>query len=107
VLRFICRFLGVWLLAAGLVTTVIDGAKTLAASELVTTPVAESWALLAGEGAAGAEPREPLAAPWPFDIAAAWLLAAPTALVLFAAAVLLLIVGRRRRPQRLTREFAT
>jgi hypothetical protein len=105
-LRFICRFLGVWLLAAGLVTSVIDGAKTLAASELVTTPVAESWALLAGE-AAGAEPREPLAAPWPFDIAAAWLLAAPTALVLFAAAVVLLIVGRRRRPHRLTREFAT
>jgi hypothetical protein len=107
VLRFICRFLGVWLLAAALVFAVIDGAKTIAAAELVTTPVMESWAMVAGAGAEEAGGRQPIAAPWPLDIAAAWLLVAPTSAALLVIAVILLIVGRRRRPQRLTREFAT
>ena len=41
-LRFLSRFLGFWLVAAALVAGVVDGAKSIAASALVITPLAET-----------------------------------------------------------------
>jgi hypothetical protein len=93
-LRFALRFLGVWLFAAALVMAVVDGAKSIAASAVVTTPVADVLAALAA--------RQPAAAasalPWPLDLAVAWFLAAPAAAILAFLGVGLLVVGRRRRP---------
>src|SRR5690606_5071230 len=42
-LRFIARFLGLWLLAGALVALVIDGARTIAASQMVMTPLGGLW----------------------------------------------------------------
>ena len=47
-LRFLSRFLGFWLVAAAVVMGVVDGAKSIAASAVVTTSLAEVWALVAG-----------------------------------------------------------
>ncbi len=108
-LRFLARFLGYWLVAAALVAVVVDGAKSIAASAFVTTPLADTWALIEPLVAGGhaAEPAAAAPAPWPLDVAAAWLLAAPTAAVAAALGVLLLRAGRKRRAASFGREFAT
>ena len=107
-LRFLSRFLGYWLLAAALVAAIVDGAKSIAASAVVLTPIAETWALIAPllAGGEAAEPAPAAPAPWPLDLALAWLTAAPTAAVLAALGFILLVAGRKRRAASF-REFAT
>jgi hypothetical protein len=95
-LRFALRFLGVWVFAAALVMAVVDGAKSIAASAVVTTPVADVLAALAARQPPAAEAASAL--PWPLDQAIAWFLAAPAAAILAFLGVGLLVVGRRRRP---------
>ncbi len=105
-LRFIARFLGFWLVAAALVAAVVDGAKSIAASALVLTPVTDTYMTLAAIGQPdGVEVVMP-SAPWPFDMPLAWLMAAPTAVVLAALGVVFLVLGARRRRPFLSREFA-
>ena len=62
-LRTLARFLGIWLLAAALVVAVIDGAKSLAASEVVVTDMAGAIAMaervLPGDAAMQAPPAAP------------------------------------------------
>ncbi len=105
-LRFIARLLGYWLIAAALVAAVVDGAKSIAASALVLTPVNETYTTLAALGQPdGTEVAIPTA-PWPFDMALTWLMAAPTAAVLAALGVVFLVLGAHRRRPFLSREFA-
>ncbi len=103
--RLLFRFIGIWLLAGALIGAVIDGAKSIAASAIVLTPLNGTLALLSGAQPTDAAAR--FAAPWPIDEALAWLLAAPAAAVLAVLGVLFLLAGARRRPHRLSREYAT
>ena len=105
-LRFISRFLGFWLVAAALVAAVVDGAKSIAASSLVTTSLGETWAIVAG--ISGNEPLLSAIANLPWLVAAPinWLLAAPTVAVFGIIGVTLLVLGAKRRPPSLSREFA-
>ena len=104
-LRFLSRFAGIWLVAAALVAGVVDGAKSIAASRVVLTPLRESWrglgTLLGGSGGG-----EGLTAPWPLDALLDWALSAPTLAVLGVSGVLLLAAGRRRRSAYLSRGYA-
>ena len=104
-LRFASRFLGFWLVAAALVAGVVDGAKTIAASSLVLTSVADTWTLSASPAGSPA-PMEPIAAPWPVDLILQFLLGAPTVVLLGALGAAFLILGAKRRPPSLSREFA-
>jgi hypothetical protein len=104
-LRFASRFLGFWLVAAALVAGVVDGAKTIAASSLVLTSVAETWGLIAA-AAGNTAPMEPIAARWPLDLISQFLLAAPTVVVVGALGAFFLIAGAKRRPPSLSREYA-
>ncbi|MGH6924113.1 MAG: hypothetical protein ACRED5_10275 [Propylenella sp.] len=106
-LRFVARFVGFWLVAAALVAAVVDGAKSIAASSLVMTPLIETWTIVATffgwEELAEATPPS---APWPLDVFLAWLFAAPTVALLAVIGVSLLLLGARRRRPSLSREFA-
>jgi hypothetical protein len=104
-LRFASRFLGFWLIAAALVAGVVDGAKTIAASTLVLTPVSDTWALIA-TAAGGAPTVEQISARWPLDVVLPFLFTAPTVVVLGALGAVFLILGAKRRPPSLSREFA-
>jgi hypothetical protein len=42
-LRFLSRFIGLWLLAGALVALVVDGSKTIAAGGIVTTSLGAMW----------------------------------------------------------------
>ncbi len=105
-LRFLSRTFGFWLLAAGLVAAVVDGAKSIGASAFVATPLGETWAAIAAINEADAVPPDFTAAPWPLDILLGWLFAAPTVAVLVVPGVLLLAAGAKRRRHNLGREFA-
>jgi hypothetical protein len=105
-IRFIARFLGFWIVAAGLVAAVVDGAKSIAASSLVLTPVSETYVTILSLVEQTPAPAEIPTAPWPLDLPLAWLMAAPTAVVLAALGVALLVLGARRRRPFLSREFA-
>ena len=129
-IRFLARFFGYWLVAAALVAGTVDGAKSIAGSRIVLTPLSETWATLASVGrgdetdvaaadrqalravagsdaplAAPEPPPRPL--PWPAGPAVAMLMAAPTVLVLGILGFALLVAGRRRRRVTFGREFAT
>jgi hypothetical protein len=103
-LRFVSRFLGFWILAAAVVAGVVDGAKSIAASSLVTTSLGETWITVASFLEDG--PAAPLSAPSLLDLPLQWLLAAPAVAVLAIAGAALLILGAKRRPPSLSREFA-
>jgi len=105
-LRFISRFLGFWLAAAAIVAAVVDGAKSIADSTLVTTSLAETWAMIAA--AVGLEPfsAEQSAVPWPLNLPLEGLLASPTVVILGALGVAFLVLGAKKRPPSLSREFA-
>jgi hypothetical protein len=106
-LRFIARFLGFWLVAGALVAAIVDGAKSIAASALVLTPLSETWSTIAALVGAEASTDDLSAfVPWPLDVLLTWMLSAPTVVVLAALGVLLLIVGAKRRRPSIGREFA-
>lgn len=45
-MRLFLRLLGTWLIGMALILVIIDGTRTLAASSLVMTPLAETWTAL-------------------------------------------------------------
>jgi hypothetical protein len=106
-LRFIARFLGFWLVAAALVAAIVDGAKSIAASAVVMTPLAETWNTIVALGGWDMPAEElPAGAPWPLDIALLWLLAAPTVGILATLGVFFMFAGAKRRRHTIGREFA-
>jgi len=108
-LRFIARFLGFWLLAAALVAAIVDGAKSIAASSLVMTPLVES--LMTVAQLVGADESAilalPDATPWPLNLVLIWLMVAPTVGALAVPGIALLLVGAKKPRPSLGREFAT
>ena len=99
-LRFFARLAGIWAIAGALVFAVIDGAKSIGASALVLTPVADAWAMLGGARGDGA------GAPAPLAEALELLLAAPIVAVLAALGFLLLVAGRKRQNAWPGRQYA-
>ena len=104
-LRLLARSLGFWLVAAAVVAAVVDGAKTIAASSLVITPLAETVALVAA-GVRAEAPVVPEDWPWLLSLPLQFLLAAPTVFVLAVPGIVFLVLGAKRRPPSLSREFA-
>ena len=100
-LRFFARFAGIWAIAGALVFAVIDGAKSIAASALILTPVADAWAMLGGARGDGA------GWPWPLGQALEFVLAAPVAAILAALGFVLLAAGRKRHRGFSGGEYAT
>lgn len=42
-IRFLFRFVGLWILAGAFVALVLDGVRSIASSEIVTTPLGVTW----------------------------------------------------------------
>lgn len=42
-IRFLFRFVGLWVLAGAFVALVLDGVRSIASSEIVTTPLGVTW----------------------------------------------------------------
>jgi hypothetical protein len=99
-IRFLFRFVGLWLLAGAFVAVVIDGTRSIGASRLVITPLGEAWAALHPASAeslqAAVERNLP---PWFWEHVAIYILYAPIWTLLGGIGVLLVVLGRPRSPQ--------
>jgi hypothetical protein len=108
-IAFLASFVGLWLIAAGLVAVVVDGTKSIAASQMTITPLGQTWFALSRSSltAFQAGIRQNLDAtlgPWIWDILIQPVLSLPTWAVLGMLGAILVWAGqphgrRRRRPQ--------
>lgn len=99
--RFLFRLAAMVSLSVAVIMAVVDATRTVAASQLVTTPFKTSWNAVSPEtlGAAEMFVREKVN-PLLWDTAVNWVLALPGFVVFAALALLLYAVGyRRERPQ--------
>lgn len=96
-IRFLLRFVGMWLLAGGFVALVLDGVRSIASSEIVMTPLGVAWLTISENSLAHVQEliSEKLpAGSW--DLVMAPLLQAPLFAVLAVLGLLLMLIGRRK-----------
>jgi len=99
---FFARFVGLWLIAGALVAVVIDGAKTIAASQLIVTPLGLAWYTISPTSLMATQTFvqqkvEAYIGHWLWDPLVQWILMLPSWLVLGFIGAWLVYAGRRRR----------
>ena len=97
-IRFLFRFIGLWLLAGAFVAIVIDGTRSVSASRLVFAPVRDVWALV---NPAGLEAAQKQFADGVWEPLAGLLLGTPFFALLAILGLLFLSIGRRKRDGRI------
>jgi hypothetical protein len=101
-IRFVFRFVGLWILAAGFVALVRDGTYAIAANALDVTKLGklgDDWNNIHG---ASLESLKALAeryvGPSVWEIASAYVLGAPTWVVLGVIGSIFILIGRKKKP---------
>jgi hypothetical protein len=104
-IRFLFRLFSMFALSVAVILAVLDATRSIAASALVLTPLAASWAAAAPASLAAAEARvaETLH-PLVWDVLVVPILSLPGFVVFAVLALLLYAVGRR--PRRPTADWA-
>lgn len=96
-IRFLLRFVGLLLLAAGFIFLVIDGTRSIAASAVQFTPVGEYWYAWHPTSLQLLQPAlERHVAVWLWDPVMLTVLTAPAWLVLGILGSLLILLGRKK-----------
>lgn len=101
-IRFVFRFAGLWILAAGFVALVRDGTKSIAGNAVFTTSLSEDWTNIHASSlqaleAAIARNVDPYIGGWLWDPVALAILSAPTFAVFGVAGSVLILIGRRKK----------
>ena len=101
-IRFLSRFVGLWLIAGALVALVIDATKTIAASALTVTQLGQAWYNLSPSSQMSAQEFvqrtiEAYVGNWLWDPLIIWILLLPTWMVFGGVGFLLTYLGQRRR----------
>jgi hypothetical protein len=98
-IRFVFRFLGLWILALGFIFFVYDGARSLADSSIRITALGETWSNIHQDSLLLLQPAvERHVAPWLWQsVLQPYVLEQPTWLVLGVIGVLLILIGRKKR----------
>lgn len=98
-IRFLLRFIGLWLLAAAFIFFVYDGTKSIAGNAVFLTSVGETWTAIHSTSLQLLQPAiERHVAIWLWDPVILSVLTAPTWLVFGILATLLIIAGRKPKP---------
>jgi hypothetical protein len=92
-IRFVFRFLGLWIFAAGFVFFVYDGTKSIADKTLYFTRVGEVWAWVHQDSLAALQPAIQHYVSWLWDP-----LTAPASLSLGVLGTVLILLGRKKKP---------
>ena len=97
-IRFLLRFLGVWILAAGFVFVIYDGTKSIADKNLYFTSVENVWAWVHQDSLQALRPAiEPHAA-FLWNPVVVTLLASPASLALGMLGAIMILLGRKKKP---------
>jgi hypothetical protein len=97
-IRFLLRFIGLWLLAAAFIFVVYDGTKSIAGNMLFLTKVQDVWGNVHQASLAALKPTLEGYATVLWDPLMTTLLNAPIALALGVLGALLLLLGRKKKP---------
>jgi hypothetical protein len=97
-IRFLLRFLGLWILAAGFIFLVYDGTKSIASNGLFFTHVKDVWGNVHQTSLIALQPKLESIAGFLWDPAMTTFLDQPITLVLVIVGVVLLVLGRKKRP---------
>jgi hypothetical protein len=97
-IRFLFRFLGLWLLAAGFIFVVYDGTKSIAGNALFLTKVQDVWSNVHQASLVALKPMLEKYATVLWDPGMTTLLDQPIALALGVLGALLLLLGRKKKP---------
>ncbi len=98
-IRFVFRFIGLWILAAGFVALVRDGTKSIAGNAVFITKLVEDWNNIHGaslEQLKALVERYAGASVW--ELTSLYVLAAPTWLVLGIIGAIFILIGRKKKP---------
>jgi len=102
-LRFLSRFIGLWLLAGALIALVVDGAKTIAAGSVVTTPLGQLWFSISPASLNAAQAGiQRNVSPFLWDPVIQSILVAPGFVVFGILGAVLMLLGRRKREVKLS-----
>jgi hypothetical protein len=97
-IRFIFRFVGLWILAAGFVALVRDGTKSIAGNAIFATRLVDDWNNIHSTSLDALKALSDRYTPWLWDPAVLYVLSAPTWLVLGVLGSILILIGRKKKP---------
>jgi len=98
-IRFVFRFIGLWILAAGFVALVRDGTKSIAANAVFITRLVEDWNNVHDSSLAQLKSLvERYAGAEVWEFVSNYILAAPTWVVLGVIGSIFILIGRKKKP---------
>jgi hypothetical protein len=101
-IRFVFRFVGIWVLAAGFVALVRDGTKSISGNTLSVTPFSEDWSNINTIQGMSSDSLKALAeryaVPWLWEIASQYVVVWPSWLVLGVIGSIFILIGRKKKP---------
>jgi len=96
-MRFVARVLSLIFLVFAVLAGLVDAIQTVAAGEVILTPMLESWGLNSPDTLAFVEDLFARYLPAPaWDVAAVWVLSQPASAVFLALSLLFYLAGYRR-----------
>jgi hypothetical protein len=98
--RFLFRFVGLWILAAGFIALVYDGTKSIAGNQILVTSLRDTWTVLRATSLDDLlrPALEQHVAHWLWDPVVSSILGAPTWVVLGLIGSVLILIGRKKKP---------
>jgi hypothetical protein len=96
-IRFLCRFIGLFLLATAFVFFVYDGTKTIANQQLIYMKFSEIWAIIDQHSLNLAQDWLKQKAMWAWDPYLEEIFDLPTWIVLGIVAMVLVLLGRKKK----------
>src|SRR2546421_9084798 len=97
-IRFLFRFVGLWILAAGFVALVRDGTKSIAGNAVFITKLGEDWNNIQSTSLDSLKAMtEHYAGPAMWELYSVYILGAPTWLVLGILGSILILIGRKKK----------
>lgn len=97
-IRFMSRFIGLWILAAGFVFLIYDGTKSIAGNAIFITRLEDTWNAIHAASLASARPVVEGLSAWLWDPVITSVLTAPTWSVFGVIGAILILLGRRKKP---------
>ena len=97
-IRFLFRFIGLWILAAGFVALVRDGTKSIAGNAVFITKLVDDWTNIQStslDTLKALTERYAGGAAW--ELLSVYILGAPTWLVLGILGAILILIGRKKK----------
>jgi hypothetical protein len=96
-IRFLMRFIGLWILAAAFVALIRDGTKTIAGNDIFFAKLRDDWYNVSPNSLESLQRTTERVADWLWNPVTQSILDKPTWLVLGIVGSLLVLLGRKKR----------